>query len=132
MAELLTQNPGHPPKSFYFTEESWSYLRDLLVEDRLRFAKAAIEVAPGLIFEPTGGHHPGSAGVRVTMDAGVLGILETAFIQENIEKEIPIGIAENAAECREAIRRYRRECDLVIAGHEPMAGNLLQDFLRNA
>lgn len=34
---------------------------------------------------------------------------------------IPIGIAENVSECREVIRRYKRECDLVLAGH---GGNL--------
>jgi len=129
MSELLTQNPGHPPKSFYFTPESWNYLRDLLIEDRIVFAKSAITVAPGLVYEPTGGHHPASAGVRVSTAKGVVGILETAFVQENVEKEIPIGIAENAAQCREAIRQYRAECALTIAGHEPTADQLLKNFL---
>lgn len=130
MSELLTQNPGHPPRAFYFTTEGWNHLRDLLIEDRLIFAKTPLEIAPGLVYEPTGGHHPASAGIRVTTSAGIVGILETAFIQENIEKEIPIGIAENATACREVIRQYRRECDLTIAGHEPAADRLLDTFLQ--
>jgi len=132
MSELLTQSPGHPPKEFYFTADSWNSLRDLLIEGRIVFAQGSIEVAPGLLYEPTGGHHPGSAGVQVKTGAGVVGILETAFVQENVEKEIPIGIAENTAECRYVIRRYRKECALTLAGHEPSADQLLQSFLRQS
>lgn len=129
MHEFLTGKPGHPPREFYLTKGSWAFVRDLLVEDRLTFAQEAVEVAPGVIFEPTGGHHPGSAGVRIQTVRGVIGILETAFIQENIERGVPIGIAENAAECRAAIESYRKKCDLVLAGHEPSAPALLREFL---
>lgn len=132
MQELLTRKPNHPPRNFYLTPRSWNYFRDLLVEDRLVFATNAREVAPGLVFEPTGGHHPGSAGVRVTTPAGIVGILETAFVQENIDHEIPIGIAENAGECREAIRRYCQTCALTLAGHAPDAARLLAEFLAGA
>lgn len=129
MRELLTRKPSHPPREFYLTSQAWDYCRELLVEDRLVFAEEAVEVAPGVIFEPTGGHHPGSAGVRVMTERGTLGILETAFVQDNINKEVPIGIAEDAARCREVIRAYRRECDFTIAGHEPAAEQLLAQFL---
>ena len=130
MHEFLTAKPGHPPREFYLTQGSWAFVRELLVEDRLTFAQGAIEVAPGVIFEPTGGHHPGSAGVRIQTNRGTVGILETAFIQENIERAVPIGIAENAAECRAAIETYRKTCDLVLAGHEPSAATILKEFLR--
>jgi len=126
--ELLLDKPGHPPREFYFTPESWGYLHELLMEDRVTFAEGPLEVAPGIIFEPTGGHHPGSAGVRIRTSKGTLGILETAFVQENIESEIPIGIAENAARCRDAIRKYKRECDFVVAGHDPQVDLLIQEF----
>lgn len=132
MAEFLRETPGHPPRKFYLTNEGWMYFRELLLEERLVFADEAVEVAPGLVFEPTGGHHPGSAGVRVNTECGIVGILETAFVQENIDLETPIGIAENTALCREVIRRYRRSCQLVIAGHEPSASSLLACFLSKA
>lgn len=118
MEEFLTETPGHPPREFYLTGRSWAYVRELLIENRLSLVRGAVEVSPGLIYEPTGGHHPGSAGIRIQTTRGVVGILETAFVQENIDKEIPIGIAENASLCREVIRRYKRECDIVVAGHE--------------
>jgi len=129
MRELLTATPGHPPREFYLTSNSWNYVRELLVEQRISFVSEPVEVAPGLIYEPTGGHHPGSAGIKIRTAHGVVGLLETAFVQENIEKEIPIGIAENAAECRTVIRRYKRECDLVLAGHEPDLPKLLQGWM---
>ena len=81
---------------------------------------APTEVVPGVVFETTGGHHPGSAGVRVrTREEGVVGILETAFLQENVAAEIPIGIAEHVAECRRAIKTWKRTCDVVLADHDP-------------
>lgn len=128
MREFLTEMPGHPPREFYLTADSWAYVRELLVEKRITFVREAAEIAPGLIFEPTGGHHPGSAGVRVKTKIGTIGILETAFVQENIQHEVPIGIAENASLCRDVIRRYNRECDLVLAGHEPGLLSLLASF----
>ncbi len=129
MREFLTSTPGHPPRDFYLTAESWTFFRELLIENRLTFAESKVEVAPGLFFEPTGGHHPGSAGIRAQTERGVVGILETAFIQENIDRTIPIGIAEDAARCRQVIQTYKRECDLVLAGHDPRADQTLKKFL---
>lgn len=132
MQEFLTATPGHPPREFYLTKDSWAFVRELLVENRLTFVQGPLEVECGVTIEPTGGHHPGSAGVKIRTDRGLVGILETAFIQENILRGVPIGIAENAAECRSAILSYRQECDLVIAGHEPSALQLLSDFMASS
>jgi hypothetical protein len=119
MMEFLLKSPGHPPRSLYFTPDSWGFLRQLLIEGRLQSVEGSVEVGPDLIFESTGGHHPGSAAVRAKTACGTLGILETAFLKRNIDEVIPVGIAENVAVCREVIRRYRRECDLVLADHDP-------------
>lgn len=131
MEELLTECPGHPPRAFYFTHDSWISLHKFLLEERLVFARAQIEVAPGLYYEPTGGHHPGSAGVKIQTVKGIVGILETAFIQENIAQGRPIGIAEDVSTCRKAILNYRNGCALALAGHEPKAADLLREFLEN-
>jgi glyoxylase-like metal-dependent hydrolase (beta-lactamase superfamily II) len=119
MLEFLLDNVGHPPRSFYFTETSWAFLRKLLIEDRLHLIDEETEVLPGIVFETTGGHHPGSAGIRIQTARGVVGILETAFLQANIENTHPIGVAEDAAACRRAIKKYKRLCDFVAADHEP-------------
>lgn len=117
--ELLTETPGHPPRDLYFTEPSWSLLRKLLIDGRLHLIEQRVEVVPGIFFETTGGHHPGSAGVQVKTAVGTVGILETAFLKQNIDATLPIGIAENAALCRKIIQRYRQECDLLLADHDP-------------
>jgi len=117
--EMLTDPPGHPETGFYFTRDSWNFLRDLAVEGRLRVTDGPVEVAPGILFETTGGHHPGSAGVQVRTAQGLVGLLETAFLDRNVEEGLPIGIAEDVAACRSVIRRYKRECDVVVAVHDP-------------
>ena len=117
--EMLLDNPGHPPRAFYFTDEGWGSVRHRLIADRLHLVDEPTVVRPGITFETTGGHHPGSAGVKVETDAGTVGILETAFLQRNIDDRLPIGIAEDAAACRNAIKRYIAECDIVVADHDP-------------
>lgn len=119
MVELLCDPPGHPPTELFFTARSWAYVRELAIDGRLHVVDEPTEVVPGVTFETTGGHHPGSAGVRVRTADGLVGILETAFVQENLDAEIPIGIAEDAARCRREIKRWKRACDVVLADHDP-------------
>src|SRR5207253_1245817 len=87
--EFLLDTPGHPPRDLYFTEAAWAFLRKLLIEQRVHLVDDPTEVGPGLVFETTGGHHAGSAGVRVRTAQGTLGILETAFLKKNGDDAIP-------------------------------------------
>lgn len=116
--EFLLESPGHPPRDLYFTAESWGFLWRLIVENRLILVDSPTQVVPGVYFETTGGHHPGSAAVKVQAPGGVIGILETAFLRENVEEEIPIGVAENVSLCRNVIKNYKKECALVLAAHD--------------
>jgi glyoxylase-like metal-dependent hydrolase (beta-lactamase superfamily II) len=117
--EMLGEPPGHPPTEHYFTEASWASLRQFAIEGRLHCVDEMTVIAPGIQFETTGGHHPGSAALQIATQEGVTGLLETAFLQRNVEEGLPIGIAEDTALCRRVIKRYRRECDQVIALHDP-------------
>jgi glyoxylase-like metal-dependent hydrolase (beta-lactamase superfamily II) len=117
--EMVGDPPGHPAPEHYFTEASWASLRQFAIEERLHCVDEPTAIAPGIQFETTGGHHPGSAAVQIATQDGVIGLLETAFLERNVEESMPIGIAEDAALCRQVIKRYRRECDQVIALHDP-------------
>jgi len=125
MLEFLLDDPGHPPRDCYFTSETWAFLHRLLLEDRLVLPEQRVEPLEDLWLEVTGGHHPGSAAVSMPTARGRVAILETAFLAENIDQERPIGIAEDIAQCRRVIRRYRRSYDLVLAAHD---GALLERF----
>jgi len=117
--ELLGEPPGHPAPEHYFTEATWASLRQFVIEGRLHCVDEPTLISPGIQFETTGGHHPGSAALKITTEQGVIGLLETAFVQRNVEEGLPIGIAEDAALCRRVIKRYKSECDQVIALHDP-------------
>lgn len=127
--EFLDGAPGHPAPEFYFTTDAWSALRTFGIEGRLHLVDERTEVVPGVVFEATGGHHPGSAGVIVQTEIGSVGILETAFTQENLDQRRPIGIAEDVATCRRVIERYLAECDLVIPIHEPGLSGTMQNVV---
>jgi glyoxylase-like metal-dependent hydrolase (beta-lactamase superfamily II) len=117
--EMLGEPPGHPASEHYFTEASWSSIRRFVIDGRLHCVDEPTVIVPGIEFETTGGHHPGSAGLRIATQEGMTGLLETAFLDRNVAEGRPVGIAENAAACRSAIQRYRHECDQVVALHDP-------------
>jgi len=117
--ELMTEPPGHPPASQYFTDRGWTALRQLAIEGRLHCVDEPTEVVPGIVFETTGGHHPGSAALRIGTASGSVGLLETAFVADNLARLQPIGICEDVATCRAVMRRYLHDCDQVVAIHDP-------------
>lgn len=117
--EMLIDPPGHPSTDLYFTAAGWTALRQLAIEGRLHCVDEPTEVTPGVVFETTGGHHPGSAALKIRTEAGTTGLLETAFLQANLDRRHPIGLAEDVARCRSVIHRYLSECDEVVPIHEP-------------
>ena len=117
--EMLVAPPGHPQTQFYFPARGWAGLRQLSIEGRLHVVDDPTEIVPGVTFETTGGHHPGSAALRIQTERGITGLLETAFVQENLDTGTPVGISENVAVSRSVIRRYLSECDEVVAIHDP-------------
>lgn len=120
--EFLEDPPGHPAPEFYFTSSSWDSLRTLAIGGRLRLVADSEQILPGVRFEVTGGHHPGSAAVIVHTSEGSVGILETAFLNRNLETDTPIGIAENVSAARRAMRSFKARCDRVVAIHDPGNG----------
>jgi len=117
--EFLSGGPGHPAPEFYFSAASWASLRTLAIEGRLHLIDSSAPIAPGIQFEVTGGHHPGSAAVIIDTPSGVVGVLETAFLKRNLETGRPIGIAEDIAAARAAMVSFQDRFDTVVAIHDP-------------
>ena len=120
--EFLSGGPGHPAPEFYFSAASWSSIRALAIQKRLRLVDGSAQIAPGVRYEVTGGHHPGSAAVLVDTPDGTVGVLETAFFNRNLETGRPIGIAEDVAAARRAMVTFAERCDRVVAIHDPANG----------
>lgn len=119
LEELVRGAPGHPAPEFYFPPLAWASLRTLAVDGRLHLIDTECEIVPGVRFEVTGGHHPGSAAVLIETREGLVGILETAFVNRNLETRRPIGNAEDMAAARRAIVSFLERCDRVVAIHDP-------------
>lgn len=120
LEEYLAGGVGHPPTSLYVTPGGWRAIGEAAAQGRLDVVDRRQLVLPGVEFVVTGGHHPASASVRVSSGEGTgIALLETAFLQDNIETSRPIGIAESAADARRAVLEAQSEGFEVVAMHDP-------------
>lgn len=118
--ELLSlTKPSHP----WFTEFVFKDVIRKLTDDckrRLRIIAGDKEILPGIRLFWTGGHTPGHQSVAVNTKAGkVILTGDVVFTYRNIEKDIPVGFNCNLEDCFQAMKRIRKEADIVIPGHDP-------------
>jgi len=103
--------PWVPGEVFFPMQREWRD-RVVLVDEG--------EIEKGIEIFWIGGHTPCSIAIAVETPMGrVVFGGDTVSLYENIEKDIPVGIAENYDECLAAYRRIRQEADIVIPGHDP-------------
>ena len=72
------------------------------------------DLFPGIRYFWTGGHHRSSVAYVVATAKGKIALADCCFTYENIENNIPIGLAESIHENLSAYRRLRNEADIVI------------------
>lgn len=77
------------------------------------------EIYPGLRYFWTGGHHRSSVAYVVRTANGRIAFADCCFTYENLEKNIPIGLAESIHETLSAYHRLRREADTIIPLYDP-------------
>ncbi len=77
------------------------------------------EVFSGVRAWFAGGHHRSSMAYLVDTEKGVVGLTDCVFKYPNIEKNIPLGIAENIQENLATYRRLKEEADIIIPPHDP-------------
>lgn len=77
------------------------------------------EILPGIEYFWAGGHHRSSLAYLIRTSIGVVGFADCCFTYENLEKKIPIGLAESYRECLTAYDRLQRSADVVIPLYDP-------------
>jgi N-acyl homoserine lactone hydrolase len=78
------------------------------------------EVLPGIRTIWLGGHTPCSQAVIVETALGSVAIAgDTVALLAQLERDVPMGIADSHEQCREAMARLREEVDVVLGGHDP-------------
>ncbi len=87
--------------------------------ERVRLLDDEEVVCPGVRCFYTGGHHASSMAVAVTTEKGVVILGDCFFTYDNLEKNIPIGWAENHHEIYAAYERIREEADIAVPLYDP-------------
>ena len=102
----------------YLSTEAW---------DRVHLMADEEEILPGIRSTRVGGHHPESSIIWVETERGAVAITDTAFSYENIEKNIPLGIAENLEEISHAYEILRSSGAVVLPAYDPVRLRAFQD-----
>jgi glyoxylase-like metal-dependent hydrolase (beta-lactamase superfamily II) len=95
---------------FYLAGEAFERVRLLDDEDT---------IAPGVRCFHTGGHHVSSMCVAVETVKGTVVLGDCFFTYENLDRNVPIGWAENVHEIYAAYERVRQEADIVVPLYDP-------------
>ena len=103
---------------------SWAPAKTLegltkLWRDRVIAADDA-EVLPGIRTMWLGGHTPCSQAVIVQTRAGRVAIAgDTVALAAQLERDVPMGVADSPEQCLAAMARLREAADVVLPGHDP-------------
>jgi len=102
----------------YLSTEAW---------DRVHLTDDEEQILPGLSTTRVGGHHPESGILWVETERGTVAITDTAFNYENIESDIPLGIAENLEEIAHAYDILRKSDAIMLPAYDPARLQAFED-----
>ncbi|MBP3962492.1 N-acyl homoserine lactonase family protein [Paenibacillus lignilyticus] len=89
------------------------------MNEQLTLVPDEAEIVPGIRVIHVGGHTRCSQAVLIRMEDGIAAITgDVAFLYENLEREHPIGFGFSSEESVYAIRRLKREADILLPGHD--------------
>jgi glyoxylase-like metal-dependent hydrolase (beta-lactamase superfamily II) len=112
------------PLDIAMCRESRRYLADGGMS-RIRLLGDEEQICPGIRCFYTGGHHTSSMAIAVETEKGTVILGDCFFTYDNLEKNIPIGWAENLHEIYAAYARIRDEADIAVPLYDPQ---VLQRF----
>jgi len=87
--------------------------------ERVRLLDDEEDVCPGVHAFYTGGHHTSSMAISVVTEQGCVILGDCFFTYDNLEKNIPIGWAENHHEIYAAYARVREQADIALPLYDP-------------
>jgi glyoxylase-like metal-dependent hydrolase (beta-lactamase superfamily II) len=78
------------------------------------------EILPGIRTMWLGGHTPCSQAVLVQTEIGRVALTgDTVSLLANFERGVPVGVAVDYQQCRDAMNRLRQAADVVVPSHDP-------------
>jgi glyoxylase-like metal-dependent hydrolase (beta-lactamase superfamily II) len=103
---------GHGRILHEFTHNPQCRHRLVLVDDQ--------HVLPGVEAFWVGGHTPGSTAWRIhTAHGWVVLTGDTVSLLANLERNVPIGVYTDRAQCMAAMQTIRAKADVVLPSHDP-------------
>lgn len=106
------------PKEIAMARESRMFFADEAFE-RVQLLESEDTICPGISCFWTGGHHLSSTAIVVNTRRGKVIFGDCFFTYDNLEKNIPIGWAENLHELYAAYDRVRRSADIAVPLYDP-------------
>ncbi|HZG58868.1 N-acyl homoserine lactonase family protein [Paenibacillus sp.] len=111
------RNPIHPVFDV-FPKDVLDYMATRM-KAQLRLAADEETIAPGIDVLWTGGHTRCSQAVKLQTAKGKVVLTgDVAYLYENLMSEHPIGLGVSLYESVDALRRLKREGDIVLPGHD--------------
>lgn len=110
---------AHAARAAAIPDETLNYL-NTEAWDRVELLDDEQEILPGLRATRVGGHHPESGIVWVETARGTVAITDVAFHYDNVEKHIPLGVAEDMEEIAHAYDLLRRSGAIVLPAYDPV------------
>lgn len=107
------------PSDIAMPRESREYLAGEAF-GRMRLLEDEDEICPGVRCFWTGGHHTSSMAVCVETLKGTVILGDCFFTYDNLERNVPIGWAENLHEIYAAYDRIRNEASIAVPLYDPL------------
>lgn len=89
------------------------------VSERIEVVEGEAEIEKGITALKLGGHTPGSQAVLVETSGGIVAMAgDNVYLQENLDRNAPIGFFFNLKECVAALHTLRARADIILPGHD--------------
>ncbi len=114
----------HLSRNLYIPEKELKYLMFEAWERVVFFdCSPYVDLLPGIRVYWVGCHHRSSLAFQIFTRSGPVIFSDCSFKQRNIEKRVPIGIAENTLECLDAYSFFSGK-GIFLSAYDPEIDNL--------